>query len=184
MTIISLWLPILLSAISVFVASSIIHMLLGYHHNNFSKLPNEDQFLKDVGALDIPPGEYMYPFCSGNKDMQSEELQQKMNQGPVGMITAMPKGPFTMGKNLLNWFIYSLIVGIFSAYIAAHSLAADAEYLSVMRMVGAASFGGYALALIQNSVWYSRSWKTTFKFIFDGLVYALITGGIFSWLWG
>lgn len=183
MTIISLWLPILLSAVGVFIVSSIIHMILGYHSTNFSKLPNEDQFLKDVGALDIPPGEYMYPFCSGPKDMESEEIQQKMNQGPVGMMTAMPKGPFAMGKNLLNWFIYSLIVGVFAAYIAVNSLAADAQYLSVMRMVGAAAFGGYALALIQNSVWYSRSWKTTFKFMFDGLIYALLTGGIFGWLW-
>jgi hypothetical protein len=184
MTILSLWLPILLSAIGVFIVSSIIHMLIGYHSSNFKKLPDEDNFLQQVGKLEIPPGEYMYPYCSGTKAMQSKQYQQKLNDGPVGMMTAMPKGPFAMGKNLLNWFIYSLLVGVFSAYIAIHSLTADAEYLSVMRMVGTAAFGGYALALIQNSVWYSRSWKTTFKFIFDGLIYSLVTGGIFGWLWG
>jgi len=184
MTILALWLPILLSAVGVFIVSSIVHMLLGYHSNNFSKIPNEDEFLKQVGALDIPPGEYMFPFCGGPKDMESEELQNKMNAGPVGMMTAMPKGPFAMGKNLINWFIYSIIVGIFTAYIAVNSLPADANYLAVMQITGATAFSAYALGLIQNSVWYSRKWSTTAKFMFDGLLYALVTGGIFGWLWG
>jgi len=183
MTILSLWLPILLSAVAVFVVSSIIHMVLGYHANNFKKIPDEETFRAAVGPLNVPPGEYMYPFCSGPKDMESEEIQNKLKQGPVGMMTVMPNEPFAMGKNLLAWFIYSLIVGIFAAYIASRSLTPDAEYLSVMRMVGAAAFGGYGLALIQNSVWYSRSWTVTFKFLFDGLIYAAVTGGVFGWLW-
>jgi len=183
MTIISLWLPILLSAVAVFMVSSIIHMVLGYHSSNFSKLPDEEKFRESVGGLEIPPGEYMYPFAGSSKAMQSEEYQNKMNQGPVGMMTAMPKGPFAMGKNLIAWFLYSIIVGIFAAYIAIQSLAVDANYLAVMRIVGAAAFGAYSIALIQNSVWYSRSWTTTLKFMFDGLVYALLTGGVFGWLW-
>jgi len=183
MTILSLWLPILVSAVGVFIASSIIHMLLGYHANNFKKIPSEDSFRDAVRPLSIPPGEYMFPFCGGKKDMQSEAFAQKQTEGPVGMMTIMPNGPFAMGKNLMMWFIYSILVGIFSAYIAIHSLTVDSTYLQVMRMVGAAAFGGYALALIQNSVWYNRSWLTTFKFLFDGLVYSLVTGGIFGWLW-
>ena len=183
MTILSLWLPILVSAIGVFILSSVIHMLLGYHQNNFKKIPNEDDFLDTVGKLEIPPGEYMYPFCAGHKDMQSEGYMDKLNKGPVGMMTAMPKGPFAMGKNLFNWFIYSLIVGTFSAYIALQSLTAESSFNLVMHTVAIASFAGYALALIQNSVWYSRAWSTTLKFMFDGLVYSLTTGAIFAWLW-
>ncbi|MGB0496200.1 MAG: hypothetical protein ACPGJI_07580 [Kangiellaceae bacterium] len=183
MTILSLWLPILVSAIGVFIVSSIIHMVLGYHRNNFQKLPNEEEFLVEVGKLEIEPGEYMYPFCSGPKDMQSEGYMDKLNKGPVGMMTAMPKGPFPMGKNLLNWFIYSLIVGAFSAYIALQSLSADSSFNTVMHTVTIAAFAGYALALIQNSVWYNRAWRVTAKFMFDGLVYSLTTGAVFSWLW-
>ena len=158
-------------------------MLLGYHSNNFKQLPDEEGFRQSVGPLEFPPGEYMYPFAGSMKAMQSEEYINKMNEGPVGWLTVMPNGPYAMGKNLFAWFIYSIIVGIFAAYIGVNSLSADAEYLPVMRMIGAAAFGGYALALIQNSVWYSRSWLTTLKFSFDGLVYALVTGGIFGWLW-
>ena len=183
MTTLSLWLPVLLSAVAVFMISSIIHMVLGYHSNNFAKVPSEDSFRNSVGQLNIPPGEYMYPFAGSSKAMQSEEFVNKMNEGPVGMMTVMPNGPFAMGKNLLMWFIYSLLVGIFAAYIAVNSLSSSSEYLEVMQMVTAAAFGGYSLALFQNSIWYNRSWKTTFKFVFDGLVYALATGGIFAWLW-
>jgi len=89
-----------------------------------------------------------------------------------------------MGKNLTDWFTYSILVGVFAAYSATLALAADAEYMSVMRVVSTAAFGGYGLALIQNSVWYNRSWSTTLKFLFDALIYALLTGGVFGWLWG
>ena len=183
MTVLSLWLPILVSAIGVFIVSSIIHMVLGYHQNNFKKVPNENAFLDEVGKLDIPPGEYMYPYCSGPKDMQSEGYMDKLNKGPVGMMTAMPKGPFAMGKNLANWFIYSILVGIFCAYISLLSLNSESSFNLIMHTVSIAAFGGYALALIQNSVWYSRAWFTTAKFMFDGLVYSLTTGAIFAWLW-
>jgi len=184
MTILSLWLPILLSAVGVFIVSSIIHMVIGYHQNNFKQLEKEEEFLDSNGKLEIAPGEYMFPFCAGPKDMESEEFKEKQNKGPVGMMTILPNGPFAMGKNLFNWFIYSLIVGVISAYIATLSLTAESSFNMVMHTVAVASFSGYALALIQNSVWYSRAWSTTIKFMFDGLVYALTTGAIFAWLWG
>ena len=39
----ALWLPILLSAVIVFVASSIIHMVLPVHRGDYRKLPEEDR---------------------------------------------------------------------------------------------------------------------------------------------
>jgi hypothetical protein len=33
------------------------------------------------------------------------------------------------------------------------------------------------------SIWYHRSWGTTLRYTVDGLVYALLTAGIFGWLW-
>lgn len=179
----SLWLPILLSAIAVFLASSIIHMVFTYHRSNFSKLPDEETFRDSVRPLNISPGEYMYPYAGSPKAMESEEYQSKMNQGPVGMMTVMPNGPYAMGKNLMMWFLYSLLVGVFVAYICSISLAVGSDYLKVMQIAGVSAFSGYALALLQNSVWWARAWSTTFKFMFDGLVYALLTGGIFGWLW-
>ena len=173
-----LWLPILLSAVAVFILSSVIHMVLGYHKNDFLALPNEKQVMDD-----LPEGNYSFPRAKNMKDMSSPEFIEKMKQGPVGMMTITKSGSPNMGKELTLWFIYSIIVGIFAAYIAGNALAPGAHYLAVFRFAGATAFVGYSLALLQNSIWYKRGWAATFKSMFDGLIYALFTGGIFGWLW-
>jgi len=179
----SLLLPILLSAVAVFIISSIIHMVLGYHKNDFTGLPSEKQVMDDLRKHNIPPGDYHFPRANSMKEMSSPEFIEKMKQGPVGMITIMKSGPPNMTKELTMWFIYSLIVGIFAAYVAGRALGPEAHYLAVFRFAGVTAFVGYGLALLQNSIWYKRNWAATLKSMFDGLIYALFTGGIFGWLW-
>jgi len=181
--IISLWLLILLSSVATFVISSIIHMVLGYHKNDFLAFPNETQVMDDLRKHNLPEGNYSFPRASSMKDMKSPEFNEKMKQGPVGMLTIIKSGSPDMSKELTLWFIYSIIIGIFSAYIAGHALTPGAHYLAVFRFAGATAFVGYSLALLQNSIWYKRGWAATFKSMFDGLIYALFTGGIFGWLW-
>jgi hypothetical protein len=88
-----------------------------------------------------------------------------------------------MASNLVLWFIYTVVVSFFAAYIAGRAVGPGSDYLVVFRFVGTTAFMGYALALPQNSIWYRRSWGTTLKSMFDGLVYALLTAGTFGWLW-
>ena len=182
-SVVSLWLPILLSAVAVFIISSIIHMVLQYHKNDFVKLPSEEPVMDDLRKANIPPGDYHFPRAESMKDMNSPEFIEKMKKGPVGMITMMENGPSAMGKQLLLWFIYSIIVGIFAGYIAGIELAPGTHYLLVFRITGSVAFVGYSLALLQNSIWYKRNWAATLKSMFDGLIYALFTAGIFGWLW-
>ena len=182
-SIVSLWLPILLSAVAVFLISSIIHMVLQYHKNDFIKLPSEEPVMDDLRKANIPPGDYHFPRAKDMKDMNSTEFIEKMKQGPVGIMTIMENAPPNMGKQLLLWFVYSIIVGIFAAYISGNALPPGSHYLSVFRFAGATAFVGYSLALLQNSIWYKRNWAATLKSMFDGLIYALLTGGIFGWLW-
>jgi hypothetical protein len=179
----ALWLPILLSAIIVFVASTIIHMVLQWHKNDCPKLPNEDKFTEAVRPLAIPPGDYMVPRASSMADMKSAEFAEKLKKGPVLMMTVVPNGPFSMGSNLAQWFVYLLIVGVFSAYVAGRALPPHTPYLQVFRFAGVAAFLSYSVALWQMSIWYKRSWMTTFKSTIDGLIYALLTAGTFGWLW-
>ena len=180
---VTLWLPILLSAVAVFILSSIIHMVIGYHANDFKALPNEKQVLDDLRKNNLPEGNYSFPRAQSMKDMKSAEFIEKMKQGPVGMMTITKSGSPNMGKELTLWFIYSVVVGIFAAYVADRALNPGAHYLAVFRFAGVTAFVGYSLALLQNSIWYKRSWSATFKSMFDGLIYALVTGGIFGWLW-
>ena len=179
----ALWLPILLSAVIVFVASSIIHMMLPWHKKDYGKVPNEDKLRDALRPLAIPPGDYMVPRPSGTQEMKSPEFQAKVNQGPNVIMTVLPSGPYTMTKNLINWFIYCLAVGFFAAYVAGRALPVGAEYLRVFRFAGTAAFLAYSGALWQMSIWYRRAWITTVTSTFDGLIYALLTAGAFGWLW-
>lgn len=181
-TVISLWLPIVLSAVMVFIASSIIHMVLTYHRSDFKKLPSEDEVMEALRQIGVPPGEYIFPCPDNPKAMKEAAFKEKLERGPVAFMTVM-SGDFNMGKSLVQWFFYCIAMGIFSAYIAGRALGPGAEYMEVFRFVGAAAFGGYALALMHNSIWYKRAWGTTFKSMADGLVYAMLTAGIFGWLW-
>jgi hypothetical protein len=179
----TLWLPILLSAVIVFVVSSIIHMALPWHKNDYSRVPNENQLMDAVRPLAIPPGDYMVPRASSMQELKTPEFAEKLRKGPVLMLTVMPNGPFTMGRNLALWFLYSLVVGLFAAYIASRALGAGTDYLRVFQLIGATAFIGYSAALWQMSIWYRRSWTITLKATVDGLIYALLTAGTFGWLW-
>lgn len=178
-----LWLPILISAVLVFLASSLIHMLLTYHRSDFGPLPDEERAMEVLGALNIPPGEYAVPYAATPKEMGEPAYTDRMERGPVAFLNVRPSGMEGMGKYLAQWFVYCLIVGIFAAYIAGRALGPGAEYLEVFRFAGTTAFAAYALALWQESIWYKRAWSTTFKNTFDGLIYALLTGGVFGWLW-
>ena len=156
-SLLALWLPILVAAVLVFVASSLIHMVIGWHKNDYPKLPDEERFIGAVRPLAIPPGDYMVPRVNSMKDMQSPEFMEKRAKGPVMVLTVMPNGPAGIGKNLVLWFIYSLVVGFFAAYIVSRSLPPGADYMRVFQLSGAAAFIGYALALWQMTIWYQRS---------------------------
>ena len=179
----SLWLPILLSAVIVFVVSSIIHMVLPYHKSDFGKVPSEDEVMDALRPFNIPPGEYVIPCPGSSKEMKDPAFIQKMEKGPVAFISALENKAPSMTASLIQWFVYCVVVGSFAAYIAGRALGPGAHYLAVFRFVGAAAFIGYALALWQNSIWYKRAWSTTIKSTFDGFLYALFTAGTFGWLW-
>lgn len=182
-SLVSLWLPILVSAVFVFIVSSIIHMFLPYHRSDFKKVPSEDDVMDSLRKFDIPPGDYVLPCPGSAEAMKSDEYKEKTTKGPVGFFTIVPSGPPRMGASLAMWFAYSIIVSVFAGYIAGRALGPDAYYLTVFRFVGTTAFVGYSLALMQNSIWYKRNWCATLKSMFDGLVYALATAGVFGWLW-
>jgi len=178
-----LWLPILISAVFVFVVSSVIHMLLPYHRNDFAKVPDEAGLQEALRKFGLPPGDYVVPCAGSAKGMRAPEYVDKLNKGPVLLMTVLPTGQPKMAGSLILWFLYGVLVSFCSAYIAFHALGPGAHYLAVFRFVGAAAFMGYALALLQNSIWYNRKWCSTLKSMFDGLIYALVTAGTFGWLW-
>ncbi|MGZ4778158.1 MAG: hypothetical protein ACXV5L_03125 [Thermoanaerobaculia bacterium] len=179
----ALWLPILVSSVIVFVASSIIHMAPLWHRTDFPLMPNQDAVMDALRPLAIPPGDYFMPRSKGMADMKTPEFKEKLNRGPVVLMTVMPNGMQSMARSLILWFLYIVVVGFFSAYIAGRALPRGTDYLQVFRFIGATAFLSYALALWQMSIWYRRAWSMTIKSTVDGLIYALLTAGTFGWLW-
>ena len=178
----ALWLPIALSSIIVFVASSIMHMLLPYHRGDYRQLPEEDKLLAALRAAGLQRGLYIFPY-STHKEMKAPAMIEKYKQGPVGMLTVFPSGPPAMPKFLGLWFAYSLIIGFFVAYLTGRTVAPGANYLVVFRVAGTAAFLAYGLGNLSNGIWKGQPWGMTLKEVIDGLVYGLLTAGTFGWLW-
>jgi hypothetical protein len=177
-----LWLPIVLSAVIVFVGSSIMHMVLPYHRGDYNQLPDEDNIRAVLRAANLKRGLYIFPFCT-HKDMKSPAMTEKYKEGPVGHMTIVPSGPPAMPKYLGLWFAYCLIIAFFVAYLTGHTVARGAHYLAVFRVAGTAAFMAFGLGPLANSIWKGQPWSMTIKEVIDGLVYGLLTAGTFGWLW-
>ena len=178
----ALWLPILLSAVIVFIASSIMHMFLPYHRSDYQRLPEEDKVLSMLRPIGLKRGLYVFPFCT-HKEMNTPAAIEKYNQGPVGMLTMFPSGPPVMPKFLGMWFVYCLLIGFFVAYLTGRTVAPGTPYLAVFRVAGTAAFLAYGVGHLSNSIWAGQPWSVTMKHVLDGLVFGLLTAGTFGWLW-
>ena len=182
-SVLSLWLPVLLSAVIVFIVSAIIHMVLTYHRADLGQVPDEAKVMDALRPFNIPPGDYSIPCAADMKEMNTPEFIEKTKQGPVAFLTVLPNGPMATGKSLGMWFGYSLLVSAIAGYTAGFTLGPDAEYRVVFRIVSTVAFCGYSLAVLQSTIWWYRSWGYTLRTVFDGLIYALLTAGTFGWLW-
>lgn len=178
-----LWMPIILSAVVVFAASSIIHMVLKWHNSDYLKLANEDAVRAAIRAGNPAPGQYLIPHCVGMKDMQSPEFQQKFQEGPVGWVTLGRNGPPRMGITLGLWFLFTLVIGVIAAYVASRTLPPSATFGQVCRVVGTLSFVAYAGGAAPAGIWMGKPWSSVAKEIVDGLIYGALTGAVFGWLW-
>jgi hypothetical protein len=182
-TLTSLWLPILVSAVLVFIVSSILHMVLPYHKSDYKQLPDEEAVRAVLRKQNLAPAQYMFPYCADMKEMKNPEMERKWIEGPIGMLTIMRPGKISMGKPLALWFLNTVIISYIAAYLVARLLGPGTPYLEVFRAVGIAAFLGYAGASASSSIWLGRPWSVTAKDIFDGLIYASVTAGTFGWLW-
>jgi hypothetical protein len=160
-----------------------MHMVLSYHKSDYRKLPDEDRLTDALRSANVKPGpDYFFPYGSF-EEMKSAPMIEKFKRGPVGFVTVLPSGPPSMGKNLVQWLFYCVVISIFAAYLSGRLLAPETAFLQVFRVVGIAAFLGYGAAHVQESIWGGRSWVVTFKHLFDSVIYAVLTAAIFGWLW-
>jgi len=179
----ALWLPILVSTVLVFVASSLVWMVLPHHRSDVKGLADEAAVMEVLGKQSPAPGLYRFPTPPNPKAMGEPAFQEKLKKGPVGMITMWPSAPFNMGKSMGQWIAYVLVVSIIVAYMTGRTLGLDAHYLAVFRVAGTVAVLAYASAIVPNSIWWGKPWSVTWKEVIDGVAYGLLTAGAFGWLW-
>jgi hypothetical protein len=179
----ALLLPALLSAVLVFVASSLIHTVIQWHKSEYGTLPNEDEVRAALGKSRPSPGKYVLPFCKSGKEMAAPEMQKKLAEGPNVVMFVRENGAVKLGPFLGKWFAYTVVVSLLAGYVARATLAPGAEYLQVFQVIGAAAWLAYAWGIPSDSIWMGKPWSSTFVYMIDGLIYAALTAGAFAWLW-
>jgi hypothetical protein len=182
---IGLWLPIIAAAVGVFVASSIVHMVLPYHRTDVRKLPadKEDAVLDALNRIAVAPGDYAVPHAGSSAGMRDPAFIAKATRGPLAFMTLAPGAAPSMGPSLALWFVYCLVVSTCTALLVWQIVGPGGDPRLAFHYGGLIGLLAYGMALPQHSIWYRRSWATTFKSLFDSLIYGLVTGGIFAWLW-
>jgi len=180
-TLAMLWLPVLLSAVFVFIISSIVHMVIPVHKNDYKGTPNEEQVRKAIRDAGVPPGQYMFPHAESMKECGSPEMIAKFDEGPVGVMIVRGNGMPNMGSSLGLWFAYCIVIATIVAYLTGFAIAPGGD--GVFRIASTVALLGHAFTSVNDSIWKGVSWSVTGKFIFDGVLYALATGATFAWLW-
>ncbi len=178
-----LWMPIVASAVVVFVISSIVHMVLPIHKGDHGRLPDEEAVLDALRRAAPARGSYTFPGCASMKEMGTPEMKAKYERGPVGFLTVLPNGPCTVGRSLVQWFLLSLGISVLSAYVAHHALPHGAAAAAVVRIAASVAIAGYALGAVQDSIWKGVPWRVSAKYFLDGVVYGLATGITFGMMW-
>jgi hypothetical protein len=179
----SLWLPVLVSAAAVWIASAIAWMALPHHKKDFSRIPNEQDVIDALRKAALPPGQYISPYMPDVKNMKDAAVVKRFEEGPLVMLRVQRNGVPGMGKQLGLYLGYCVLVSFVVAYVARHTLSVGVPRMFVFRLTGTVAMAAYALAQIPESIWMWRPWNVTWKNIFDCVLYGIITGLIFAALW-
>ncbi|MBI2516832.1 MAG: hypothetical protein HYV95_07935 [Opitutae bacterium] len=180
----SLWLPILLSAVVVFVISSLIHMVLKWHASDYGRLANEDAVRDAIRTGNPTPGHYVVPYCADMKDMGSEAMMKKYTEGPVGHFTLGPTGALNMGKYLGQWFSWSLVIAAVAGYLAWRVSGLGHEHAArAAKWAASITFIAHGFGTVTESIWMMRPWSSSAKYLLDSVLYAVGTAAVFYWLW-
>ncbi len=178
-----LWAPTIVSALGVWFTNSLVYAALPHHKSDFKPLPNEDAARKALKPQNIPAGQYNVPNLPSYHDARKPEYIRKFEEGPVAFITVLPRGIQSVGKSLGLSLLYYLMVSTLVAYLAGVTLSAGTPYLSVFRITATTAWLAYGWGIVPEAIWFGRPWKAIVKHLADSLLFALVTAGIFGWLW-
>lgn len=174
-----LWLPILVSAVAVWIASAIIWMALPWHKSDVKKLDREEAVLDALGK--VPTGQYVVPHVEDWQNVPAE-VNERLERSSPAFVTIM-EWPPKMGRQLTIWLLHLIVVSIFVAYVTGRALEAGAGFLEVWQIAGSVAIIAHGAGTFVESIFWGRPWSTTFRNAIDAIIYGLLTGAVFGWLW-
>lgn len=191
---VKLWLPIIVSAAGVWIASCLAWMVVGHHKKDWKDLPSEPEFIEAIKRLGIGPGNYGFPEfrrCEGLSKEQKMAKWEEMQKNPMGLLRVW--GPISMGRNMLLTLLVYLAVSVLVGYLGWIALgpgsaglggpAPRPEFGKVLQVLGTASILAYCSASLPNDIWFQKSRREVLTNTIDGVVFGLLTGATFGWLW-
>ena len=189
--ILSLWLPILLSAFAVWIVSLVAGMALPHHKRDWIALPDsaggEDGFMEYLRTSRLKPGNYLFPDFRSRDALNSDKVQKALNGGPVGHLSLWPT-PLTMGGKLVATFFVYLVVSTLIAYLTRVALPASPgapppTFAKVFQLAATAGVLAHSFAFIPSNIWWGAYPRTIVANVADGVLLGAITGAIFAWFW-
>lgn len=179
----ALWLPVLLSGIVVFAVSAMIWMVMPHHKQDFAAADDEEALMDAVRSSVPGPGMYTFPRAP-RSETSGEAYRERLAAGPVGILRVRdPETVIDMRPAMAKSVLLHLVIAVFVAWLASSTLKVGASYPSVFQVAGTAAFMAHGFIGFQESIWFGLPGRVAFKHALDGLVYALLTAGIFGWLW-
>jgi hypothetical protein len=178
----SLGLPILLSAIAVFVASFLAWVVIGHHTPDWNELPDEEATITLLQKSGAKAGQYMFPMMRSKEQMADESKQRRMDSGPWGTVNIWAR-PVNMGRNLLQTFVFYLVASFFVGYLGTLALDPGASFSRVFQVTGTAGILAYAFGGVPNAIWFGTHFRSAIMDVIDGICFGLITGLVFASMW-
>ncbi len=179
----SLWLPILVTVVAIFLASSIIWMALPIHKNDFKNFgTSEGEAMTAIRSWGLGSGVFMFPMCDPKAIKDNAVAQERLKTGPWGTVTLLTESP-TMGKCLGFWVLNIVILTTLIAYVTAQSNPAGAKWVEIVQVAFTTALLAYGGSSLTDSIWKGRPWSMLPGAVFDALAYAAITSALFAWLW-
>jgi len=179
-SVLALWLPILVGAVIVFVASAIIWMATPLHTPDVKPAPEDLE--KAVGELKMERGHYAFPMGSGGpKDMKDPAFVERFNRGPWGTITISGKPNF--GLNLIRTFSVYVVILLFVAYLTGRALPPGAAYMEVFQIAGAAAVLGFTFGGLPNDIFFAKPTRFVITSMIEAAILATLAAGVFAGFW-
>lgn len=148
----------IVGAVTIFLVSSVWHLVLPFAETGFHVLPHEEVMTAAMRLGIHEPGIYMFPgmdVSKRNDPAESQRYAEAFRRGPTGLIIFQPGGTdFSFPRLLANQFCFQLLAAFVLSCLLALSAAALKSYLQRVLFVALVAVFGSLLIDLPYWNWY------------------------------